>query len=165
MIFGGYLVTLTSIQTVSDTYSGQSTICSLQFSTKLAANQESYNTCSSAENGWVSLSLTSTSNFTLSLRQDSTLLFSKTSTSIEANLPLFSNGTLVVEVNNTEPFSNSIQGFLNVEVASTVVSTSSFLIEPYRTVGVAITAIFGFFLIFLIVRPIPNTRFWHIRSR
>lgn len=166
ILFGGYLILFTTVESVSDTYSSQSTICSLQFSNKLAADQVLQNTCDSEKNGWLSLSLTSTSNLTITLRNNSTVIFNETSTSFAANLPLLSNGNIIVEVRNLEPFTNSIQGSLSVGVMSSQSLSSSFLIQPYRALGIAIAAVFGILMIYLIVYPkqLRPARLWHMRS-
>ncbi|MGI0090254.1 MAG: hypothetical protein ACREBS_00965 [Nitrososphaerales archaeon] len=164
IMLGAYLILVESVETTTNVYSSESTVCSLQYSSKLNPGQVLQNKCNLMENGWLSLSLSSASNLTVTLWANSAVIFNQTATSFVANLPLFSNGILLAQARNPQQYTNSLKGSLTLEISSPVNLTNSFLIHPYGTLGTGIDAVFGVLLILLIINPpqLQPSRLRHI---
>ena len=158
LALGGYLV-FAGAKAVNDVpISTPATICYLNLSNSLFINQTSTSECASAQGGWVTATVTTTSNSVLTLwaaapNQTATQVYSAAGQRFHVLIPLLSNGTLTIDIANSAQQANKITGTMQVfhlTSSDVVIPVTG---HPYRDLGLGLAIASGAVLLVILLDP------------
>jgi hypothetical protein len=154
VLAGAGLFLLSNLVTTQTLYNTSKNVCNFQYAIELNPLQTRQNNCVALQNDWVSLSVRSNSNLTLSISLakvggGEVILYNNTSNSLNASFPLGYSGAIVATLHNSFPTVAAANGSLTVNSVYIANATTTIVDHPFRFEGEALIAIgaLGLFLV------------------
>jgi hypothetical protein len=162
---GGYFIISAHDVTTSQTVAGESQLCTKSVPVELAPNQAVQLLCPTNGGDWAKGSFNAAKPLTLDVSYEAPggsqiLLYNGATATNQSgsktysfDLPLYSDGYLIVRLQNSAQTVVSTSGSFGIYAQT---SGNSFLVTktyPYRTLGLALAVLSGLFLLILVLDP------------